>query len=566
MTALFTNKNQAENALSNDLAIAAEQTSQIYKAVNNAIVVTIINSIILTIVLWSVISHTILLIWLASILFVSLVRSITSYYYRQASPTFDEVYSWKQRFLVGSSLTAVIWAASSVLLFPVDDIARQVFLAFVIGGMAAGAITSLSFIKSAVNIYLCITLIPLAIRFFTSGTDLSLAMGSMISLAFVAFLQSANESHLKNKQNIKMRIDNIKQQQSLAQSEHRYETLLETATDAFLLHNFDGEILDVNNQTCRSLGYSREKLLSMSVFDVVVGSSIEISNELWSSLNEGEAIFVEDLHRRKDGTTFPVEAGVGLITMGYDSLITVLARDVTERKRIDKMKNEFISTVSHELRTPLTSIRGSLGLLIGGAVSDLPEAAKEMLRVASNNTERLLFLINDILDIQKIESDELEMEFEEMDVFPYLQQAVNENMVYAEQYGVRFILHPTDKQLRVSANKDRLMQVMVNLLSNAAKFSFENGQIEISTTLPTPDTVRVSVVDHGQGIPEELYSKLFDKFTQGDSSDTRTKGGTGLGLNISKAIISRHGGEINFKSEINAGTTFYFDLPKLKVT
>lgn len=554
-------ENQSKDEKIHHLAIIAEQTSQIYAAVNNAIIATIINSIILIVVLWPVIQHEILLLWLISILLVSFARGILAYRFKTATPSPDNMHLWTQRFLLGSIIASIIWGASSIWLFPSDDLARQVFLAFVVGGMAAGAITSLSYIKFAIYSYLGLTLIPLLIRFFYSETELSVAMGSMLILYYVALLQSAKQSYFKSKENILMRTNNLEHQRSLNQSEHRYETLIETASDAFFLHDFDGNILDVNNLACRSLGYTREELLSMSVFDVVVGSSLEKSNVLWGKLNEGENIFVEDIHRRKDGTSFPVEAGIGFVRMGYDSLISVMARDVTERKRIEKMKNEFISTVSHELRTPLTSIKGSLGLMCGGAVGELTEEAQKMLAVASNNAERLLFLINDILDIQKIESGELEMEFEKMDIVPFLKQAVNENLAYAEQYEVSYILEPMKEPLLVYANKDRLMQVMANLLSNAAKFSHKNGSIEISAAPHDIDTIRISVVDHGQGIPEEFYSKIFDKFTQLDSSDSRNKGGTGLGLNISKAIIEKHGGEIGFVSKLDVETTFYFDLP-----
>ncbi len=560
---LFKAEDKYKSVNDKELAIIAEQTSQIYAAAKNGILATIINSVILVIVLWPVISHEILLIWLAIILLVSLLRIVNAYRYKIASPSPQEVHVWTQRFLLGSSIASVIWASSSIWLFPQDDLARQVFLAFVVGGMAAGAITSLSYNKLAVNIYLYVTLIPLIIRFFISGTELSFAMGSMISFATVVFIQSANQSYIKSKQNISMRINNLEQLRSLNQSEHRYETLIETASDAFFLHDFEGKLLNVNNQACRSLGYTREELLTMSVFDVVVDSSLEVSHELWGKLNEGENIFAEGVHRRKDGTTFPVEVGLGYIKMGYDTFISVLARDVTERKRIDKMKNEFISTVSHELRTPLTSIRGSLGLLIGGAVGELPKRAQEMLTLASNNTERLLFLINDILDIQKIESGEFEMEFESLELVPFLKQSIQENIAYAEQYGVSFILHTTDENWQVYANKERLMQVMANLLSNSAKFSHEKGTVETNAEQMDDNTIRVSVSDHGVGIPEKFYPKLFSKFTQVDSSDTRKIGGTGLGLSISKAIIEKHGGQIGFTSELDVGTTFYFDLPMI---
>lgn len=547
-----------------NLSILAEQTSQAYTAITKAIFATIINSTILTVVLWPVISHKVLLAWLISILLVSIFRVFVAYRYKLASPSPEEVQIWNRRFLLGSVVSSTIWGASTIFLFPEEDLTRQVFLAFVLGGMAAGAITSLSYIKLAVYIFVVFTLVPLAIRFFYSGTELSLAMGTMITVYLAVLLQSAKQSHDSSTQNINMRFENIDQESSLNKSERRYKILLETATDAFFLYNLNGKFLDVNNQACTSLGYTRDELLTMSVSDIEVSSNSKHPNEIWKGLKDGETIHVEAIHTRKDGTTFPVEVNLGIIHVGNESLLSVLARDISERKRVDKMKDEFISTVSHELRTPLTSIRGSLGLLTGGALGDIPDKAKEILVVACNNSERLLLLINDILDIQKIESSELEMEFKNVDLILLLKQAVQDNSSYADQYGVSLILEPSEKNVTINGNKDRLMQVMANLLSNAAKFSHPKGSVEISVNTDDENTVRISITDHGQGIPKEFYSTIFDRFTQHDSSDTRTKGGTGLGLNITKEIIEKHGGKIDFISDIGLGTTFYFDLPKLK--
>lgn len=545
-----------------DSTILAEQTSQIYGAVNKAIITTILNSTILIIVLWPVIDHKVLLSWLTLILLVSIIRSFTSYRYKLSSPSPAKAQVWTQRFLFGSIVASIVWGSSSIFLFPTEDLTRQVFLAFVLGGMAAGAVTSLSYIKIAVYIYLVFTLVPLIVRFFYSGTELSFVMASMLTLYLAALLQSAKQSYTSSEQNISMRIDNIAQQNSLNQSEYRYETLLQTATDAFFLHNLDGKFINVNNQACSILGYSRDELLSMSMVDI----DTENPKTVWANLRKGGNIHIERIYRRKDSSTFPVEVGIGFIQMGKESLLSVLVRDVTERKRVDKMKNEFISTVSHELRTPLTSIKGSIGLMIGGAAGELSTQAQELLTIANNNTERLLFLINDILDIQKIESGELEMEFVNIELIPFLKQAIQDNTAYAEQYGISLMLDPVEHNVCIHGNKDRLMQVMANLLSNAVKFSHSKGIVKVSVTEKNEQTIRISVTDYGQGIPIDFYSTIFDKFTQHDSSDTRNKGGTGLGLNISKSIIEKHGGKIAFTSEIEAGTTFYFDLPRSAIT
>lgn len=557
----FSLDKQNNNLNSTELAILAEQTSQIYDAGNKAIIASVINSIILVIVFWPAVKHPLLLSWFAALIAVSLLRGVLSYRYIKSSEIIKDAPHWARCFLIGSVSASVLWGATSIWIFPEQDLARQVFLAFVVGGMAAAAITTLSYLRLAIYAFLVLSLFPLMIRFFTSGTELSIAMASMIALYLVVLLQSAKQTYTKNYESIYMRIENQQQQQSLNDSENRYETLLNTATDAFFLHDLNGKILDVNKQACRSLDYTKDELLTLSVSDIDVDTSKP--GMKWNKLKEGENISVESMHRRKDGSTFPVEIGIGYIRMGDEPLVSVLARDITERKRVEKMKNEFVSTVSHELRTPLTSIRGSLGLMAGGAVGELPSQAKEILNVANNNAERLLLLINDILDMQKIETGELEMEFETLEVMSFLHQVIESNKAYADQFSVAIILEPYEEEVFLTANKDRLMQVMANLISNAAKFSNKNGVIEVSVSKPDDNVVRVSVTDHGLGIANEFYPTIFDKFTQQDSSDTRQKGGTGLGLSISKAIIEKHGGEIAFTSSVGEGSSFYFELPEL---
>ncbi|WP_164483699.1 PAS domain S-box protein [Polaromonas sp. SP1] len=240
-----------------------------------------------------------------------------------------------------------------------------------------------------------------------------------------------------------------------------------------------------------------------------------------------------------------------------------LANDITELKRIDRMKSEFVSTVSHELRTPLTSIRGSLGLISGGVAGQLPEAVKTLVGIAKSNCERLIRLINDILDIEKIESGKMTLDLQTVALLPLLEQAVAANEGYGKEKNVSLALVFEDdgEPLQVRADSDRLTQVVTNLLSNAMKFSPTDGVVEIHVSRSMRH-VRVEVRDRGPGIPEEFRKRIFQKFSQADSSDTRQKGGTGLGLNISRAIVERLNGNIGFDTRTGEGTTFFFELPE----
>jgi len=224
-----------------------------------------------------------------------------------------------------------------------------------------------------------------------------------------------------------------------------------------------------------------------------------------------------------------------------------------------RTKTEYVSTVSHELRTPLTSINGSLGLILGGVVGEIPEKARGLIEVASSNTTRLLSIINDLLDIEKIEAGKMEFIFSQVDLNTLCSQVVEQNQNYAQSHNVRFKFLPNKQAMLVSADTHRISQVLSNLLSNAAKFSFTDRDVLITIEEIADNYSRVTVTNHGNGIPENYRDSLFDKFTQVEGNQSSSKG-TGLGLNICRAIINQHHGHIGFNSVLNATTSFYFDL------
>ncbi len=357
-------------------------------------------------------------------------------------------------------------------------------------------------------------------------------------------------------------------EQELHESEIRLRSIFEGVVDGLVTINEEGVVQDFNPAAEKIFGYVAEDVIGKKV-NVLMPHDYAANHDgyLASYHETGHSQSILGLGReveglRSDGTRFPMELAVSELWIGGRRLYSGIVRDITERKRIDRMKNEFVSTVSHELRTPLTSIRGSLGLALSGVVGDVPAKMHEMLMIASNNTERLLLLINDILDMQKIESGMMSFHFRKQNMEELVKEAVRDNESYARQFNVKFVLQRSLNNVHVFADKDRIIQVMANLLSNAAKFSPKNETIEISLARHK-GAVRVSIADHGPGIPEDFQPKLFEKFTQHDASDARQKGGTGLGLSITKAIIDKHGGKLDFVSKMGVGTTFYFELPEL---
>ncbi len=244
---------------------------------------------------------------------------------------------------------------------------------------------------------------------------------------------------------------------------------------------------------------------------------------------------------------------------GMAQRISGTLMDLTERKRIEQMKNDFVSTVSHELRTPLTSISGALGLIVGGALGAAPPAMQQMLEIAYRNSLRLGHLINDLLDMEKIAAGKMAFELREYSLGKLLEESLSSNQPLCGQHGVRCTLHHPQDVL-VWVDSLRLQQVLGNFLSNAVKFTPEGGEIRLHTSLRGA-RVRISVTDQGPGIPDAFRSRVFEKFAQADASDSRQKSGTGLGLAITKELIERMGGTVGFDCQPGAGTTFWCELP-----
>ncbi|WP_102226914.1 ATP-binding protein [Acidimangrovimonas sediminis] len=352
-----------------------------------------------------------------------------------------------------------------------------------------------------------------------------------------------------------------------AQSETRLATLIDNLGEGVITIDGRGLIKTYNPASERIFQWREQEIL---------GKNIEIlmPKESTSSLRGFLIQFARNEHPstplnlpdvialRKNGTTFHAELTVTDIRLDGELTLIGIFRDITDRRAADKAKSEFIATISHELRTPLTSIHGALGLMrMENVVSD-PVKVRRMAEVALINSERLIKLINDILDIEKLERAEFPLTLASKRLRPAIASAVASFEGYGTETDVSLDFDQESDDAIVEIDVDRITQVIGNLLSNAAKFSDPGGRVQVSIRrCPEVGTVRVSVQDEGCGIGEEAQATIFEKFTQADSSDRRKFPGTGLGLNIARTIVERHGGTIGMESTVGVGTTFYFDLP-----
>ena len=352
------------------------------------------------------------------------------------------------------------------------------------------------------------------------------------------------------------------------------DSILESVGDGIYGIDLDGKVTVVNSAAAQMLGYKQEEMLGRNMHQLIHHTRADgtpyaaADSPIRKSLTNFATVRISnEIFWRKDGTSFPVEYvarpqidAQSPDTNGLKALGVVVAfTDTTERRALDRMKDEFISTVSHELRTPLTSLRGALGLLAGGALTNRPEKTQQMLEIAISNSDRLVRLVNDILDLERISSGKTELHLTMCSAEDLLRRAAGVQQTRSPRPNIRifFAAHGVN----VWADPDRILQTLNNLISNAIKFSPEGSEIHLTARNIDENEALIEVRDQGRGIPADKLEHIFDRFQQGDASDSRAMGGTGLGLAICRSIVNQHGGRIWATSAPDQGTIFYFTLP-----
>ncbi|WP_306523682.1 ATP-binding protein [Rheinheimera sp.] len=334
------------------------------------------------------------------------------------------------------------------------------------------------------------------------------------------------------------------------QSEAYASTVLDNVADAIVVLDRLGRIDKINRAAQTLLGYQGSAIQGqpyrllfagpVTLADIEAGAELEVMHQ------NGQAILVELMlsHIQE-----PQQGG-----------FVLLLRDIRERKRVEQLKNEFVSTVSHELRTPLTAINGALGLLAAGAVGAVAQPQQQLLDIARQNCAQLATLINDLLDIEKLTAGKMLLQLQPLGVKSLLLEAKNRNLPLAQQSGISLVIQSDiSADSKVLVDESRLQQVFANLLANAIRFSPAQGEVQLQAVV-LGQKVRISVLDRGPGVPADFIPRLFQKFSQADSSDTRRLSGTGLGLAICKELVERMGGDIGYQANAEGGACFYFEL------
>ncbi len=567
--------------------VLADQVDLLYRNAPLGIFVTLIIGTILAFELYSSAKiGELVIFWAILMVVVSLARALLVLAYKHARNRDTAPDIWLRRFAIGALAAGVTWGFAGAVFFPGHTDEQQVFLAFVLAGMSAGGLPLFSAVWWVYALFAAGVMLPFEVVLLTFGSRLFTELSFMIPIFFAINVSVAyrlnqvfvsgyrlrvsygrlTEDYTELNQRLERQLIELEEVRRQVEASGRKLALFaERAPIAVLELDTEGRIKEVNREAENLFGYPAGELVEKgaSIKILVRPNRHEEFDKGWRNLLEKrESIAgLKISNPRRDGIEVVCEWTVTPLVNPDGTIVSIIAqgRDITQQLEADRLKQEFTSTLSHELRTPLTSIIGSLQLVNAGVLGDLNPDQAELTEVAERNGQRLLDLINDILDIEKIESGKLTLFSEPMPMDELVSESVKLNQGFADRYEVKMTTHGV-RNVVVNADRKRLLQVMTNLISNAAKFSPAGGTVEIDM-IEKDGVVKVCVGDRGAGIPENFRGRIFSRFAQADSADTRAKGGTGLGLAICKRLIEMMGGTIGFDPREGGGTTFWFELP-----
>ncbi len=552
--------------------VRADRVEQLYSQLPLGMLATIVIGVIAAIELREGRFIELVLFWGGLLVLVVVLNGMLYFGYRNEAHKTENTGQWLRWFGIGAFAAGAVWGFAAAVFFPSHADERQVFLAFLLAGVMSGGIPMYAASWPVFAAYAAAIALPFTYVLATFGNRLFAEIALLIPLFYgvsVAiayrlngvFLSGYRLRHAYQRQLVELE----EARRQIEASGRKLALFAERSPIAVLELDADGVVRDVNNAAELLFGYAADELIGESAKRIVLPQYHADFERDWAQLMSTRKPATGLLIRnpRRDGLTIVCEWTVTPLVNREGQLVSVIAqgRDITAQREAERMKKEFTSTLSHELRTPLTSIIGSLQLINAGVLGDVPKDMMELTEVAERNGQRLLDLINDILDIEKIESGKLTLNPEIIRVDELVRESMVLNKGFGDRFKVRFEPRGELSTVEVNADRKRLLQVMTNLLSNAAKFSPEGEVVEISTQ-EDGWSLRIAVHDRGPGIPEAFRSRIFGRFNQADSTTSRQKGGTGLGLAICKRLIEMMRGRIGFDDRPEGGTTFWFELPR----
>jgi PAS domain S-box-containing protein len=545
-------------------------------------------SLILSAFLWRSRPLEEVLFWQGVMAVLAAALVVLGWAYRRAGEAGGEPRLWLRRLAMGAAALGAGWGYAAAAFFPGGH-DEQAFIAFIVALVTAGALPVFSTVWWVYALYAGAVMLPFNVVLFAYGTQFQQVLGAAVPLLYIAQVITAYElgnafvsAYGLRTAYQKLSADNADIQAQLGEqldslldahrevqaAARKLSLFSERAPIAVFEVDRNATILEMNPAAENLFGYGAPELVGRNCLTMLLaGEEHERIQNWWADfIAAGQPGTLTAEHcLRRDGLELACEWTLTPLVDEANRVTTIVmqGRDITQQRAAERVRSEFTSTLSHELRTPLTSILGSLQLLRSGALGDVEKDHDELLEVAERNGQRLLDLINEVLDIEKLESGRVSLVPEPVDLQALVDESIRLNQGYADRFHVRLALQEERLKVMVRADRKRLMQVMSNLLSNAAKFSPPEGDVDVGLRADR-DMVRVSVSDRGPGIPEAFRSRIFGRFAQADSADSRIRGGTGLGLAISKRLVDMMEGQLGFEDREGGGTTFFFDLPVLQ--
>jgi PAS domain S-box-containing protein len=572
----------------NPRLVLADRVRQLYGQMPMAIASTLAVSAVAAYELREGRYAEIVLFWGCLVLLLSASRLFLYWGYRKSADKVADAAQWLRWLGISALAGGATWGFAGAVFFPSHADEQQVFLAFLMSLMVAGGIPIYAVSWPIYALYAAGILFPFAYVLATFGNKLFAEIAVFMPIIFLINVGVAyrlnrvfdsgyrlrhaygklTEDYTALNRRLEQQLVELEEARRQVEASGRKLALFaERSPIAVFELDAGGKVLSVNPAAENLFGFTSAELSGRPGTEFMFPGEFkaEIEAQWHRFVGERKPIFgLRYNNTRRDGTEVICEWNLTPLVNPDNQVVSVIiqGRDITQQLEAERIKQEFTSTLSHELRTPLTSIIGSLQLINSGVMGDIEKDILELTSIAERNGQRLLDLINDILDVEKIESGKLALMLEAVDLGELITESLTLNRAYAERFHVKFATAGELPAVSATADRKRILQVMTNLLSNAAKFSTEGTVVEVAVENTVDNALRINVHDTGPGIPENFRSRIFGRFAQADMSHTRQIGGTGLGLSICKRLVEMMGGRIGFSDRAGGGTTFWFELPK----